>query len=429
MINDPAVLVVDEPTSGLDSSIALSVMQVLKDIAATGRTVIATIHQPRSDIWRLADNVTLLAKGGVVAFSGRRAAAVRYFTGIGYPMPSEFFNPADHLLDLVSVDPRAATHAASRSRVRALTDAWRAVASQDGEEVAVVDEKKSAWRRSIPTISAAGRQENKLSSGSRTTAMRIALPVVLQRHWLNLWRQPEVFFNRWFQAPFVGALFILFFQRLSLGPQGAQDRIGLTMQSTSALAFVGLLNSMSVLPPERNLYLHEAGSSARYSPATFVIMYTLVELGPEVFAALGYSAIVSARAGGLTTDERRRGHADVGAHLLPVLRHDLGHAQPRREPRHARRHVGPLRGPDRDVSRAAGWADTSILSTFLSLLAQTAGVVSLNVPRWLAAIAWGTPFKGAVKVQIINECVGLVFRCSPQDVADGKCVAQTGDQM
>ena len=40
MINDPAVLVVDEPTSGLDSSIALSVMQVLRDIAATGRTVI-----------------------------------------------------------------------------------------------------------------------------------------------------------------------------------------------------------------------------------------------------------------------------------------------------------------------------------------------------------------------------------------------------
>lgn len=71
-------------TSGLDASIALSVMQVLRDIAATGRTVIgasppphltprvlltlaATIHQPRSDIWQLADNVTLLAKGGVVA--------------------------------------------------------------------------------------------------------------------------------------------------------------------------------------------------------------------------------------------------------------------------------------------------------------------------------------------------------------------------
>lgn len=73
----------DRSTSGLDASIALNVMQVLRDIAATGRTVIgklagprqsvadpvATIHQPRSDIWQLADNVTLLAKGGVVAVS------------------------------------------------------------------------------------------------------------------------------------------------------------------------------------------------------------------------------------------------------------------------------------------------------------------------------------------------------------------------
>lgn len=56
-------------------------MQVLRDIAATGRTVIgeslhlvgvlakfiATIHQPRSDICQLADNVTLLAKGGLIA--------------------------------------------------------------------------------------------------------------------------------------------------------------------------------------------------------------------------------------------------------------------------------------------------------------------------------------------------------------------------
>jgi hypothetical protein len=71
----------------------------------------------------------------------------------------------------------------------------------------------------------------------------------------------------------------------------------------------------------------------------------------------------------------------------------------------------------------------TINSTFLSLLNQTAGVVSLNVPRWLAAISWGTPFKAAVKVQLINECVGLVFRCSPEEVASGKCVAQTGEQI
>lgn len=75
---------------------------------------------------------------------------------------------------------------------------------------------------------------------------------------------------------------------------GAQDRIGITIQSTSALAFVGLLNSMAVFPAERNLYFHEAESSARYSSATFLIMYTTIELIPEMVAAAGYAAIVSA---------------------------------------------------------------------------------------------------------------------------------------
>lgn len=292
VINDPAVLLVDEPTSGLDSSIALSVMQVLKDIAETGRTVIgthrkakltpATIHQPRSDIWRLADNVTVLAKGGIVAYSGPRAEAVDYFTDIGYPMPTEFFNPADHLLDLVSTDPRPATHDVSAVRVRSIANAWRSVSSKEtGEE----------FPHSPPSHDEPG--SSPMSSGSRTTPMRIALPVVLQRHWLNIWRQPQAFTNRFLQAPFVGALFIFFFQRLNKGPQGAQDRIGISIQSTSAVAFVGLLNAMAVLPAERNLYLHESTSSARYSPATWVIMYTLIELGPEIFAALGYSAIVS----------------------------------------------------------------------------------------------------------------------------------------
>lgn len=276
MINDPAVLLVDEPTSGLDSSIALSVMQVLKDIASTGRTVIATIHQPRSDIWRLADNVTLLAKGGVVAYSGKRADAVPYFTSIGWPMPSEFFNPADHLLDLVSVDPRPATHDASAARVRRMICSWRS--SGHGQKEVGAEPAEA---------------QGEVKSGSSTTPMRIALPVTLSRHFKNLIRQPDVFLSRLLQAPFVGALFILFYQRLTHGPEGAQDRIGITIQSTAALVFVGLLTSMSVYPAERNLYLHEYRSSARYSPATFIAMYTLVELPTEVFACLGYAAIVS----------------------------------------------------------------------------------------------------------------------------------------
>lgn len=70
-----------------------------------------------------------------------------------------------------------------------------------------------------------------------------------------------------------------------------------------------------------------------------------------------------------------------------------------------------------------------ILSTFVSFVSQISGVVSLNVPRWLAAIAWFTPMKAATKIEVINECRGLRFNCSPQDLSDGKCVAPTGEAL
>jgi hypothetical protein len=142
---------------------------------STQLIITATIHQPRSDIWQLADNVTLLARGGLVAFSGKRQEAVPYFTHIGYPMPSEYFNPADHLLDLVSVDPRRTWHDASKARVDRILSAWQSAVA----EVEIEEESNA-----VPPIA--------LKKGEGTTSMFVALPVVLGRHWTNLWRRKDV---------------------------------------------------------------------------------------------------------------------------------------------------------------------------------------------------------------------------------------------
>lgn len=47
----------DEPTSGLDSFQAQRVMQTLKDLAEEGKTVVASIHQPRSSIFEMFDDL------------------------------------------------------------------------------------------------------------------------------------------------------------------------------------------------------------------------------------------------------------------------------------------------------------------------------------------------------------------------------------
>lgn len=53
LLSSPSVLLLDEPTSGLSSTDALNVTNAIKDLAANGRTVILSVHQPRSDIYEV----------------------------------------------------------------------------------------------------------------------------------------------------------------------------------------------------------------------------------------------------------------------------------------------------------------------------------------------------------------------------------------
>lgn len=81
---------------GLDSFNAFNVVESLVSLARDyNRTVIFTIHQPRSNIVALFDQLTVLAAGKLV-YSGAYAKCQEYFTSIGYPCPAGF-NIADYL--------------------------------------------------------------------------------------------------------------------------------------------------------------------------------------------------------------------------------------------------------------------------------------------------------------------------------------------
>jgi len=106
MLTDPGILFLDEPTTGLDSFTANNLMGTLAAIAHNSyRSVICTVHQPRSDIFQLFDYVMLLSKGRVVYFGESREVVLNYFASIGYPCPDDM-NPADYFLDLITVDTR-----------------------------------------------------------------------------------------------------------------------------------------------------------------------------------------------------------------------------------------------------------------------------------------------------------------------------------
>lgn len=61
---------------------AQNVMESLWALAKRGRTVLCTIHQPRSSIYNMFDLLLLLSEGQIMYF-GLARNAVGYFTRIG----------------------------------------------------------------------------------------------------------------------------------------------------------------------------------------------------------------------------------------------------------------------------------------------------------------------------------------------------------
>ncbi|KAF8343642.1 P-loop containing nucleoside triphosphate hydrolase protein, partial [Amanita rubescens] len=99
LVTSPSILFLDEPTSGLDAFNAHNVVDSLVSLARNyNRTVVFTIHQPRSNIVALFDHLLVLASGKPV-YSGEFSKCQGYFQSIGHPCPPGF-NIADFLIDL-----------------------------------------------------------------------------------------------------------------------------------------------------------------------------------------------------------------------------------------------------------------------------------------------------------------------------------------
>jgi cell division transport system ATP-binding protein len=65
LINDPALVLADEPTGNLDPDLALDIMNLFRDINASGTTVLVATHD-RELIRRVARRTLVLEQGRIV---------------------------------------------------------------------------------------------------------------------------------------------------------------------------------------------------------------------------------------------------------------------------------------------------------------------------------------------------------------------------
>ena len=66
LLINPSIMFLDEPTTGLDSTTALNVIKTLNNLARSGRTIVATIHQPSSEIFSSFDRMIIMVQGNLV---------------------------------------------------------------------------------------------------------------------------------------------------------------------------------------------------------------------------------------------------------------------------------------------------------------------------------------------------------------------------
>ena len=78
LITEPSLLLLDEPTSGLDSSTSKRIVQLLRKEAERGMAVLATIHQPSSDLFMMFDKIILLSEGYTI-YTGPPTTVKPYF--------------------------------------------------------------------------------------------------------------------------------------------------------------------------------------------------------------------------------------------------------------------------------------------------------------------------------------------------------------
>ena len=118
LLTDPPMLVLDEPTSGLSSTDAAAIVELLRDLARAGRTIVLTIHQPSIDVLKMLNGVAVIARDESSNDVGRLV-----WYGPAYPDAAEFFEPSQDRSGRPEAD--AILRGLSRRRVSDWLEAYR----------------------------------------------------------------------------------------------------------------------------------------------------------------------------------------------------------------------------------------------------------------------------------------------------------------
>lgn len=401
LLNDPPILLLDEPTSGLDSFTSATILQILENLCTEyKKTVILTIHQPRSELFKKFGNILLLAKGGRTAFNGSPDAMIQYFSRLGYHCPP-LTNIADYFLDLISVNTQNKENEyVSRQRVENILTNWNEPSIRKYSPI-----QTSCYNEKYPTIIHENFQFEYQQCIKRKCSPLLAYYVNVSRQVTTIGRNFDSLMARIAQVPGLGAIFALYFAPIKHNYTSVSNRLGLVQESTS-LYFVGMLANLACYPGERDYFYKEFEDNV-YGIGPFFLSYMSLEL-PLTFISSVFYSIFTVLACGLP---RTAGNffATVYCSFIVIA---CGEA------------LGIMTNT---LFKRPGFV-VNCISIILSIGCQLSGIMSLTMSRVLKGFSYLNPVHYTSMV-IINLAFPSTLKLTCNDGGrnpDGSCEFATG---
>lgn len=214
------------------------------------------VHQPRSEIWSLFDNIILLTKGSP-AYAGSAKDCLPYFAGLGHEVPP-FTNPAEHLIDVVSVDNRSdEAEVAAQARVDRILEAWREHSSQLSSE------------KNVSTSSPATKQSGR-NFKTRHTSILQQVRVLTARTWTTTIRDPMGMFGSLVEAIGMAVITGWIFLQVDGSLSGIRSREGALYNASALQGYLVLLYETYRLTIDIQLFDEEARQGVVGIPAFLI---------------------------------------------------------------------------------------------------------------------------------------------------------------
>ncbi|AAS52871.1 AER190Wp [Eremothecium gossypii ATCC 10895] len=321
LVTSPLILFLDEPTSGLDSNNANNVIECLVRLASQyRRTLVLSIHQPRSNIFRLFDNLVLLNEGEMV-YSGPITRVNDFLRNTGFNCPSDY-NIADYLIDINFMSPTAPSlenpdsadveAEAGKSVENSLhvPELGRSSTQREWEHFALHRDELRSMLQTGEAAGAAGHMSshnlsrlfkegshfgellshiedvnkechsNKLTlpSSYQGASFLQQLSILNSRSFKNIYRNPKLLIGNYVLTVILGLFLGALYYGIENDISGFQNRLGLFF---FVLTYFGFLTftGLSSFAQERIIFVKER-SNNYYSPVAFYVSKVLSDILP-----------------------------------------------------------------------------------------------------------------------------------------------------